>query len=252
MKCHFCSVFLFFLFVPLPLPLPGQWSFSSNLTVWRREAFLGEETALPCWSSEPGKELHWLSHLGTFSPSCPPSPNPGCSRRMALRCSAVVWRQTLRGSWSLASAGSNAWILSLIFLSSWVGLCWQPRWLAKSNATGTITPHIWLKCLPLQVVSAVAPCFAVQEEGVVMVQCQPLRAKQMPVHEGVVNSLEGEAAQESNLFLQGDFSSPCFKSRISIAACWCPPTEWCFFFLQQMLTSSQQRVSNTKGFKPKS
>lgn len=133
MKCHFCSVFLFFLFVPLPLPLPGQWSFSSNLTVWRREAFPGEETALPCWSSELGKELHWLSHLGTFSPSCPPSPNPGCSRRMALRCSAVVWRQTLRGSWSSASAGSNAWILSLLFLSSWVGLCWQPRWLAKSH-----------------------------------------------------------------------------------------------------------------------
>lgn len=68
-------VFFFFFFVPLPLPLPGQWSFSSNLTVWRREAFLGEETALPCWSSEPGKELHWLSHLGTFSLSSPRSPN---------------------------------------------------------------------------------------------------------------------------------------------------------------------------------
>lgn len=55
-------------------------------------------------------------------------------------------------------------------------------------------------------VSAVALCFAVQEEGAV-VQCQPLCTKQMPMYEGVVNSLEGEAAQESNLFLQGDFSS---------------------------------------------
>lgn len=104
-----------------------------------------------------------------------------------------------------------------------LGSVGSPDGLQK--AMGTITLHVWLKCLPLQVVSAVAPCFAVQEEGVVMVQCQPLCAKQMPMHEGVVNSLEGEAAQESNLFLQGDFSSPCFKSRISIAACWCPPTE---------------------------
>lgn len=40
-------------------------------------------------------------------------------------------------------------------------------------------------------------------------QCElpPLWAKEMPMGEGVVNSLEGEAAPECNLFLQGDLSS---------------------------------------------
>lgn len=42
-----------------------------------------------------------------------------------------------------------------------VVLCREPGWLAKSNAVGTITAQIWLKCLPRQVAFGVAPCFPV-------------------------------------------------------------------------------------------
>lgn len=86
-KCRF-SYFFFFVVLPSPFsPFLGNevLALMQQEAVWRREAFLGEETALLFPAEvQTGKGLRWLSHLGTCSLSPPLSPKPGCSQGNGL------------------------------------------------------------------------------------------------------------------------------------------------------------------------
>lgn len=195
-------------------PFPWQWNCSSDATggCWEKRSLprRGILAALPCWSSEPGKDLHWLSHLGACSLSHPPSPKPGCfmgNGLLGMSCQSFEDKSwALAVDWSLLAAVLDFYFffpLFSLFSPSWALL--GARVACARQCRGH--HHCWDLAEVPATPRGICSHSLLEEEVVVQWELPPLWAQELPMGEEVVNSLEGKAAPGFNLFLQGDLCS---------------------------------------------